>query len=102
MCRVGYVAVMEKKVDANVWVLIETVDASGIDCGSTTDGLVVTFGKKQLSRIRAVLSGDPGDKRLLHDSLLQIPRTIHNMVAGFMAVKRILTCDPQILGNIGH
>jgi len=63
---VGHVAVVQDKAPrGDVWVLVEVVDALGVEQGRAALDPVnhVTLGEEKLRQVGAVLSGDTGDER---------------------------------------
>src|SRR5439155_11339217 len=59
----------------DVRILIEMIDARGIEGGRSSDDPVhlISLGKKQLRQVGAILAGNSGDKRALHHS---VPRLV--------------------------
>ncbi len=63
------VAVVEEEAAVRlVRVLVDVVDAAGVEGGGAADDAVdlVALGEQQLRQVAAVLAGDAGDERLLH------------------------------------
>src|SRR5438105_13771632 len=70
---VGHVAVVEDQAKVGlVWVLVEVIDAARVDGGRAPDqpGNLIALLDQELSEVRAILTGDSGDKgtwSLRHD-----------------------------------
>jgi hypothetical protein len=70
---------MQKHSDAvDVWVSIKVVDARGVECARAANDPVdfVALLKQQIGEITAILSGNAGNERLLHEPRLALKQTV--------------------------
>jgi hypothetical protein len=71
--RIGDVAVVEEQSHAvDVRVVVEVIDPFGIERRGAPDYAVdlVSFAQQKLGKVRTILPGDPGNKRLFHGLLV--------------------------------